>query len=450
MRRPEGFDWGCPTLYHWEYNKTVMMTSRVGRTCALGLAAATWLSATVYGQRPQVAPSLVRNHPAIAYGTSPHSDPVFQLNQKLRNGAITLEKEPVTGYLRSVLKALDVPVESQVLVFSKTSFQARRISPQNPRALYFNDHVAVGWVRGGDVLEFISQDPKLGSVFYTLKQDSTGIPQFDRNDNSCVFCHVSDVTYNVPGPFVGSVFPDKDGTANYGPVYMTDHRSPFEVRWGGWYVSGTHHAERHMGNAIATDPSDLASMVTPQTVHVTSLEGRFDPTGYPTLTSDIVALMVLEHQAGMMNLITRLGWDARLGADASQPLAETVTQLVDYMLFVDEAPIPGPLEGPTAFAKNFSARGPVDRKGRSLRQLDTRQRLLKYPCSYMIYSETFDALPGNAKSAVYARLWEVLSGKVTDKIYDRVTPQDREAIIEILRDTKKDLPDYFYPQPSGS
>jgi hypothetical protein len=297
--------------------------------------------------------------------------------------------------------------------------------------------VAVGFVRGGDVLEFISQDPKLGSVFYTLKQNQEGIPQFERNDNACVFCHVSDVTYNVPGPFIGSVFPGPDGTANYGPVYMTDHRSPFETRWGGWYVTGKHHANHHMGNAIATDPGDLFAMITPQTVHLTSLEGKFDPTGYLSLTSDIVALMVLEHQAGMMNLITRVGWDARLGADAQEPLSQSVTQLVDYMLFVDEAPIPGPLEGPTNFAKDFSARGPKDKKGRSLYQLDTRTRLLKYPCSYMIYSETFDALPDNAKSAVYARLWDVLSGKETDKVYQRIAPADRDAIIEILRDTKR-------------
>ncbi|HTM02099.1 MAG TPA: hypothetical protein VL173_01230 [Vicinamibacterales bacterium] len=421
---------------------------RRGRWFVLGVAVIGWLGATVYAQR--VAPSLVRNHPAIAYATSPESDPVFKLNERLKSGEVTLESEPVTGYLRSVLKALNVPIESQLLVFSKTSFQAKRISPQNPRAIYFGDDVAVGFVRGGEVLEFISQDPKLGSIFYQLHQHQDGVPQFERTDSSCVFCHVSDTTHNVPGPFIGSVFPSPDGTANYGPVYMTDHRSPFQVRWGGWYVTGTHHADRHMGNAIASNPSDLAAMVTPQTVHVTSLEGKFDPTGYPSLTSDIVALMVLEHQAGMMNLITRANWDARLGADAEQPLAETVTQLVDYMLFVDEAPIPGPLEGPTSFAKNFSARGPFDKQGRSLHQLDTRTRLLKYPCSYMIYSEAFDALPDVAKSAVYARLWDVLSGKETDKTYDSLSPTDRQAIIEILRDTKPNLPDYFYPQPTGS
>jgi hypothetical protein len=426
-----------------------MPNFRFSRLWLLGLAGAAWLSTAVAAQQ-QVAPSTIRNHAAINYAKSAESNPISRLNQRLQSGEVSLQWDPATGYLRSVLSALKAPVESQVLVFSKTSFQARKISPQNPRAIYFGDDVAVGYVRGGDVLEVLSQDTKVGSVFYTLKQSQDGAPQFERNDGACVACHVSDVTYNVPGPFIGSVFPAADGTANYGPVYMTDHRSPFEVRWGGWYVTGKHRAERHMGNAVASDPGDLLAMMTPQTVHVTSLAGKFEPTGYPMLTSDIVALMVLEHQAGMMNLITRVGWDARLGADASKPLTQSAIDLVDYMLFVDEAPIPGPLEGPTAFAKNFSARGPMDKKGRSLRQLDTRQRLMTYPCSYMIYSEAFDALPDNAKSAVYARLWEVLSGNETDKIYQSLTPADREAIIEILRDTKPNLPDYFYPAPSGS
>ncbi|HTM05189.1 MAG TPA: hypothetical protein VL173_16885 [Vicinamibacterales bacterium] len=421
------------------------------RRCALGLALAGWLGATVYGQKPApVAPSIIRNNPAIAYSTSPTSNPVSKLNDKLKSGEVVLESEPVTGYLRSVLKALDVPIASQLLVFSKTSFQAKKISPQNPRALYFTDNVAVGFVRTGDYLEFIAQDPKLGSVFYTMKQHQDGVPQFERQDSKCVYCHTSDTTYNVPGQFIGSVFPGPDGTANYGPVYMTDHRSPFEVRWGGWYVTGKHHAERHMGNAIAKDPTDLSSMVTPETVHVTSLAGRFDPTGYLSLTSDIVALMVLEHQAGMQNLITRVGWDVRLGKDSDRVLADDVTALVDYMLFIDEAPIPGPLEGPTSFAKDFSARGPKDHEGRSLYQLDTTQRLLKYPCSYMIYSEAFDKMPAEAKAAVYQRLWDVLSGVDTNKVYDRLAPQDKDAIIEILRDTKQDLPDYFFPKPSGS
>ena len=152
-----------------------------------------------------------------------------------------------------------------------------------------------------------------------------------------------------------------------------------------------------MGNAIATDPSDLAAMVTPETVHVTSLSGRFDMTGYLSPYSDIVALLVLEHQAQMLNLITRVGWEARVGAAAQRSFTSTVEEFVDYLLFVDESPLPGPISGPTTFAKRFSESGPRDARGRSLRELDLTRRLLKYPCSYLIYSEPFDALPASRK-----------------------------------------------------
>jgi hypothetical protein len=198
-----------------------------------------------------------------------------------------------------------------------------------------------------------------------------------------------------------------------------------------------------MGNAIATDPSDLAAMVTPETVHVTNLNGRFDMTGYLSPHSDIVALLVLEHQAQMLNLITRIGWEVRLGADAQRSLAPTVEEFVDYLLFIDESPLPGPIAGPTTFGTRFSQSGPRDRKGRSLRELELTRRLLKYPCSYLIYSEPFDALPAAAKSAIYERLWLVLNARVDDERYNALSAADRNAVIEILRDTKKDLPPYW-------
>ena len=284
---------------------------RLGILAAAIFAWFTSLVAVTAGQRLPAA--LLRNHPAISYERAPVTNAISQLNARLRAGEVTLESKGPSGYLESLLKVLHVPVESQVLVFSKTSFQAPRINPRNPRAIFFNDTVSVGWVRGGPVLEVMAQDPKQGAIFYTLEQAQSGVPQFERND-TCASCHTSDATQNVPGPFVGSVFPGVDGITMYGPAYTTDHRSPFELRWGGWYVTGTHKAARHMGNAVATDPSDLAAMVTPATVHVTNLEGRFDMTGYLSPHSDIVALLVLEHQAQMLNLITRVGWEARTGA----------------------------------------------------------------------------------------------------------------------------------------
>lgn len=408
------------------------------------ITAAVWLAAVagIAGQLQH--PSLLRNHPTIKYESTEANDPIAVLNRKIQSGEVTLQADSgPSGYLKSVLAALNVPVESQMLVFSKTSFQAPRINPKNPRAIYFNDTASVGFVRGGEVLEFIGHDPKLGAVFYTLSQTPTEKPQFQRND-TCVSCHASEATHYVPGPFVGSVFPGVDGTTMYGPAYTTDHRSPFALRWGGWYVTGTHKADRHMGNAVATNPADLASMVTPETVHVTSIEGRFDPAGYPTLHSDLVALLTLEHQSKMLNLITRVGWETRIGSkEAGRSIEQAAKEFVDYMLFVDEAPLPGPITGTSGFMTAFAARGPRDSKGRSLREFDLQTRLLKYPCSYLIYSQPFDAMPAEAKAAIYARLWEVLSGEDKDTRYDRLSAADRIAIVDILRETKADLPPYF-------
>ena len=406
------------------------------------IAVAAWLGSVgvVAGQLQH--PTLLRNHAAIRYDSTQTSDPIAKLNERLKSGEVTLERRGPSGYLQSVLEALHVPVESQLLVFSKTSFQAPKIGPKNPRAIYFGDTLAVGWVRGGEVLEFVGQDPTQGSVFYTMAQ-ANDKPFFERND-ACVSCHASEATHYVPGQFIGSVFPGVDGTTMYGPAYTTDHRSPFEIRWGGWFVTGTHHATRHMGNAVAKDPADLTSMITPESVHVTSLEGRFDPTGYLSLNSDLVALLAIEHQAKMLNLITRVGWEARIGEkESGRTIDQAAAELVDYLLFIDEAPLPGPIAGTTKFAEVFAAKGPRDSRGRSLRDLSLDTRLLRYPCSYLIYSEPFDGMPAKAKTAIYARMWEILSGQERDQRYAVLTPADRRAILEILSETKPDAAAFF-------
>jgi hypothetical protein len=411
----------------------------------LFIAAAVWLGSVGAVAAQLQHPTLLRNHTAIRYDSTASRDPIAQLNERLKRGEVTLERRGPSGYLQSVLEALRVPVESQMLVFSKTSFQAPKIGPKNPRAIYFNDTVSVGWVRGGEVLEFVGQDPTQGAVFYTMSQASDK-PVFERSD-SCVSCHASEATHYVPGMFIGSVFPGLDGTTMYGPAYTTDHRSPFEIRWGGWFVTGTHKAARHMGNAVASDASDLTAMITPQTVHVTDLEGRFDKTGYLSLHSDLVALLVIEHQAKMLNLITRVGWEARIGEkESGRTLDQAAAELVDYLLFVDEATLPGPITGTSRFAEVFTARGPRDSRGRSLRELSLEKRLLRYPCSYLIYSEPFDGMPANAKAAVYDRLWEILSGQERDRRYDVLTAADRRAIREILSETKPDVAEHFVRQ----
>jgi hypothetical protein len=383
--------------------------------------------------------------PAINYDAAEANDPVARLNKQLAAGTVTLKFEADNGYLRSVLAALDIPVESQGLVFSQTSFEGKLINVKNPRALYFNDTTALGWVRGSGFLEIAGQDPKQGMIFYTLDQKQSSKPRFERN-NDCLSCHLSWENLGVPGLMVQSVNPLPDEYA-YVVGYNNNHASPFSQRFGGWYVTGTYGGIRHMGN-ISVMPEDKGKLKVPNPFELATVQGLFDPKGYPTLYSDASALLVLAHQVAMTNHITRLGWEARVAAatpseDARARVKEAAQDFVDYLLFVDEEPLRSPVRGMSGFVEKFSAQGPRDSKGRSLHTLDLQTRLLKYPCSYMIYTEAFDNLPPAAKDAVYARMWQILSGAETGRRYTRLKPADRTAVIEILRETKKDLPVYF-------
>lgn len=389
-----------------------------------------------------------RDEPAIRYSAAPTTDPVAALNEKLQSGSASLTFDAANGYLRSVLDAFNVPIESQALVFSQSSFQAPLINVLNPRAIYFSDTVSVGWVRGGRILEIAAQDPRQGVIFYELEQKESASPRFVRN-NDCLACHLSWETRGVPGLLVQSMYPIPD-EISYANGFTTVHGSPLEQRWGGWYVTGDHGGAKHMGN-VTVMPADKGKLklVSPTRV-LNSVEGLFDLKGYPTPYSDVVAQLVLAHQTQMTNLITRAGWEARLLAakpstDASARLAEAVTDLVDYLLFVDEAPLTGPVKGTAGFTERFAKSGPRDKQGRSLRDFDLKRRLFQYPCSYMIYAPAFDALPQLAKDAVYNKMSDVLSGREKQPRYRVLSLADRRAIVEILRETKPGLPEYFQP-----
>jgi hypothetical protein len=389
------------------------------------------------------------DHPSIEYARRATVDLVAQVNERLEGGAIRLAFDDRSGYLRSVLQTLDVPVESQLMVFSRTGVQSAYTSPTNPRALFFNDSVVVGYIQGAPVLELAAHDPRQGAVFYILAQNAQGRPVFTRRDG-CLSCHVSYNSLDVPGMLVRSQFTAADGRSmRQLGQYVIDHRSPLAHRWGGYYVTGTAGSSRHMGNAtvIGQSPPDSRSVEGPG--DLMSLEGKVDTKGYPLPTSDLVALMVFDHQMHMINLLTRIGWEVRVAAHEQRldltrgPQRDTINELVDYVLFVDEARLSGRVRGATRFAEQFSRQGPRDKKGRSLRQLDLEQRLMRYPCSYMIYANAFDSLPEAARSAIYERMWQILSGKEKGSKYSRLSAADRRAIVEILRDTKAGLPDYF-------
>jgi len=392
------------------------------------------------------------DHPAIQYATRPLHDPIAELNRKLDEGALQLSFESGKGYVRSALDALRVPVESQMMVFSRTSVQRMLIDPQHPRSLFFNDSVVIGWVRQGFV-EAAALDPQQGVHFYTLRQEEAEKPRFQRDDR-CLSCHESLDSLGIPGMLVRSVYTAPDGKAQrrFGE-FVTDHRSPFIERWGGWYVTGKLGLNRHLGNAMVTDLENPDSMVTPATISMDSVEGKLDTSKYLSPYSDIGALMVFEHQMRMTNLLIRAGWEVRYAthegnARLTTLLRDVGREFVDYLFFVDEAPLAGPVRSTSGFAEKFAALGPLDSKGRSLRQLDLTRRTMKYPCSYMIYSEAFDNLPEEAKAVIYARMWQILSGQEDGEKYKRLTADDRLAILGILRETKSGLPAYFAaPRP---
>ena len=399
----------------------------------------------------------------INYSNAKPDNRVSRLQERIDAGLVKPVFEKETGYARWLLGELQVPLSSQVLVFSKTSLQRNRIAPKTPRALYFSDDMYVGYCQFGHVMEVSAVDPNLGTVFYTLEQEAEDKPKFVRQADTCLLCHASSQTRGIPGHLARSVYPDSSGN----PIlssgsFRIDQTSPFERRWGGWYVTGTHGSMKHLGNMVVADKRPAERVEDLKGLNLTNLKGRCDTSAYLTPHSDIVALMVLEHQAEMHNAITRANFQTRQAlyneavlnkeiGRAPDYRSETTTRLiksacdalVKYMLFSHEAPLTDRVQGTSAFAKEFTQLGPRDSKGRSLREFDLTTRLFKYPCSYLIYSPAFDGLPAEAKEYTLQRLHDVLKGQAYSRDFDHLTADDCRAIYEILVTTKKDLPDYW-------
>lgn len=391
--------------------------------------------------------------PAIKYSTAPLNNAVVEVNKKIQDGNIRLTSEGRSRFLRSALEALQIPVDSQLLVFSRASLQGKLINEQSPRALFFNDRVALGWVRDGEVIEVAAHDETAGVVFYTLDQRSdpaAGSPEFKRAFE-CLGCHVTGDTLGVPGFLMFSTTRPAQ-SQGFSLPRTVDHSDAIGRRFGGWFVTGSTGSASHMGN-------DVTALAAGERGDRTTVEGLFDPDGFQTFSSDVVAHLVFTHQVGMANLLTRASWQARAADPLLHPpftatpgeeeriaamMSGVASEVVDYLLFIDEAKLTDRVRGASGFAERFSSLGPRDGKGRSLHELDLNQRLMKYPCSYLIYSPAFDALPPRAKNPIYRRMWQVLSGEEQNERYrSALSLQDRQAIVEILRATKPDLPAYF-------
>jgi len=394
--------------------------------------------------------------PPIRYSASTPDNRVSQLQAQLESGKTSLEYEPKFGYLRGVLKALGVPVESQVLVYSKTSLQVQRISPETPRAIYFNDDVYLGFCQNGDVLEVSIADPQLGAVFYTLEQRRNKQPAFERQTDNCLICHGSSRTENVPGHLVRSLFVNTGGQPLLSAGSLTvDHTTPFAERWGGWYVTGRHGKQEHRGNLLIAGRDVPKPLDNSAGQNQVTLPERVNAERYLNAHSDLVALLVLEHQVLVHNRITKANFTARsalaydaemkkvLGERQEKYLDSTVRrlhgaadELLEALLFVDEAKLTEPVSGTSGYTEMFAKQGTRNARRRSLRDFDLRTRMFKYPCSYLIESPTIAALPAELQEYLWPQLDRILRGEETSEKYAHLSAADRRAIREILVETQ--------------
>jgi hypothetical protein len=438
------------------------MTPMGRRTGWSGVAAlAVAATAAIAGQAPGPFPGTLDEHPVVRYAERPPADRVARLNEQLAAGRATLQPDDRTGYLVPVLRALDIPIESQLLVFSKTGLQREFTGPTNPRALYFNGSVVVGYIPGAPSLEIAAHDPQQGVMFYTLDQGpSTSPPAFVRRTN-CLACHVSVSTQEVPGFIDRSNLVTGDGQVmpQLGS-FAVSHRTPHTERWGGWFVTGKAAAPPygplgHLGNiTVSSHPTSGPAIFSDQ-VLIEWLNRPRESDKYLGSESDLAALMTFDHQMHGLNLITRLNWEARIAAAEGRPwtsepaIVARVRELAEYLLFVDEAPLGFEVTPRPGFAEALAVRAPADRQGRSCAQMDLTRRLLKYSCSYLLYSEAFAALPADLRAAVFRSLFARLEKNAATPAFDHLTPQDRRAIAEILRGTVEELrvASLLHPQP---
>ena len=434
--------------------------------CAV-MAPAGWASAAPPPPSAPPAPEPPRysaltydfEYPLIGYSSTPAHNAFARLQQRLDKGQVKLEWRAPRGYLDSLLKALNIDKSSQSLVFSKTSLEIAYITEKTPRAIYFDDETYVAWVQGAPSLELMAVDSAIGPVFYTLpNRDPAVAPHMDRETLRCLNCHDS---YSLSGGGVPhflmvSTYAGVEGDhAQRSASIDTSDSTPMKSRWGGWYVTGHNGDQRHLGNIVIKSEQDFQNLDSLRLGDRDTLQGLFDTKPYLTDKSDNVALMVLAHQVTVHNLITRAMFKAsRVAArdidpaknpnprwqDFSPRVEKAMTaifeSLVRGLLNADAAPFVRPITGSSGYDAWFEKQGPKDPRGRSLRELDLKTRLFRYPLSYLIYSDGFEGLPEYGKLYVYTRIAEVLRGQDPRIPLPELSAADRQAMLEILSTTK--------------
>lgn len=384
----------------------------------------------------------------IRYSESLARDPLTVLAGGLADGTIPLKGTTPLECMREVLALLKIPEASQVLVFSKTSKQNSLINPWNPRAIYFSSNAYAAYVPGGE-MEIITHDPVLGPIFHLVNLGNP--PQsakIQRATSDCLSCHGTVRTAGVPGVMIRSVFADADGQVLGGMGSVdVDTSTPIPQRWGGYYVTGSSSLP-HFGNRHFSANSKPGSMgVGPE---LQDLDGKIAIDQYPQSTSDIVALMVLEHQCHVHNLMTAAAyryrwaaWMARSVDDQADPDQGTAGKLaddhaagiVDALLFKNAAEMGEGIEGSEAFQSAFLKHYPITKDGQSLADFHLGQKLFKNRCSYMIYSNVFESLPPRVVSGIVKRLRLILEAPEEVEGYEYLGKAERERIVVILNET---------------
>lgn len=402
-----------------------------------GLALVTALSAQAQTDHIDI------DAPPHNYRTRPLTDRFTRMINDFESGKIPLDRSSEKAFVLSLLKALGVPATSQMLVFSTTSLQLSLISPATPRALYFNEDIYVGYVIGGRI-EIVSLDPELGGIYYIFDIPREAGPlRFERSER-CMNCHAGDDTGHVPGLVIKSVVPGpRGGSLTAYRLGETGHAVPFEQRFGGWYVTGNHGITNHWGNLTGRFAEG-------RLIKIPNPPGeRFDWARYPVATTDILPQILHEHQAGFVNRVVEAAYRARTALFVSNgkltpaleaELDEQAKILTRYLLFADEAPLPGKVEGEAAYITDFSKTRRATKSGVSLKDFDLQTRLFKHRCSYMIYSPVFTSLPAPMKQRVYQRLNVALDLKRADKEFAYLPAAEKQTIRDVLITTLADLP----------
>lgn len=400
-------------------------------------------------------------YPLIGYAEKPTHNAVARLQERLDRGEVKLEFVPGRGYLDSLLKALAIDPSSQTLVYSKTSLQIDLIKAATPRAIYFDDTTYVAWIPETDILEMTTMDSAVGPVFYTLPNRDPTSTHLDRETSRCLTCHD---TFSMMGGGVPR-FLFMSSPVTLGGEPLTDEISkettdatPLRERWGGWYVTGVPSSTPHLGNLQVkglTQPAQTLDSLKVTGHTIDKLDAVFDTKPYLTDHSDVVALLVFEHQVYIENLITRANYKARTlvarqndgqPTDAltwdqlppkARPMVKSMLEpLVKALLFVDATTLPTRIVGNSGFDRWFQSQGPRDSHGRSLRELDLTTHVFRYHLSYMIYSIGFDGLPTYAHDYVYQRIEDILSGRDQSPAYSHILAADRATALQILTQTK--------------